>query len=232
MRLALGMSFPDGTRTIHFDQSRVYFFGHSQGGLTGPGFVAFEPLVKGAVFSGTGGVFVLGVLNKTEPVNFPDLISTLIRDEPVDDDNPTLALAQMAMERSDTINYAPFMARQMQNAPDGTPLAPRNISHTEGFIDHYSPNKGLEAFATALGGDLVQTADTQPIEGVTLRGRSVVPPPMMGNLNGATVVTAQYKQAGTSDGHYVVFDVPAAKTQSSKFLGTLAATGQATVVSP
>lgn len=232
MRLALGLSIADGMRTITFDPDRVFFFGHSQGGLTGPGFVAFEPALKGAVLSGTGGIFYLSALNKTEPVNFPDLIATLIRDEPVDEDNPTLALAQMAIERSDTVNYAQFMVRRLQTAPDGSRLAPRNVFQTEGFTDHYTPNKSIEAFATSLGGDLVELPDAVQIEGLTLRGRSIKPSPITDNLDGATVVTAQYKQAGTSDGHFVVFDVGAAKTQSSKFLGTLAATGQATVVSP
>lgn len=233
MRLALGLSFDDGMgHTQTFDPDRLFFFGHSQGGLTGPGFVAFEPTLKGAVLSGTGGIFYLSALNKTEPVSFPDLIETLIRDVPVDEDNPTLALAQMAIERSDTINYAPFMARLPRTAPDGTPLAPRNIFHTEGFTDHYTPNKAIEAFATALGGDLVMTADATELEGVTLRGRTIVPAPITGNINGATVVTAQYNQAGASDGHFVVFDISAARKQTSKFLGTLAATGQATVVSP
>lgn len=233
MRLAFGLSFDDGTgRIVKLDADKLLFFGHSQGGLTGPGFVAFEPALKGAVLSGTGGIFYLSALNKTEPVSFPDLIETLIRDVPVDEDNPTLALAQMAIERSDTINYAPFMARLPRTAPDGTPLAPRNIFHTEGFTDHYTPNKAIEAFATSLGGDLVMLPDTKEIEGLTLRGRTVQAAPLEGNLNGATVVTAQYNQAGTSDGHFVVFDVSSAKKQSSKFLGTLAATGQATVVSP
>jgi hypothetical protein len=233
MRLAFGLSFSDGgNRTVTFDANRLFFFGHSQGGLTGPGFVAFEPAVKGAVLSGTGGIFYLSALNKTEPVSFPDLIETLIRDVPVDEDNPTLALAQLAIERSDTVNYAQFMARLPRTAPDGTPLAPRNIFHTEGFTDHYTPNKAIEAFATSLGGDLVMLPDATQLEGLTLRGRSIVAAPLSGNINGATVVTAQYKQVGSSDGHFVVFDVGAARTQSSKFLGTLAATGQATVVSP
>src|SRR6185503_4314156 len=65
MRLALALSFSDGSRTISFDPARVYFFGHSQGGLTGPGFVAFEPSVSGAVLSGTGGLLYLALLNKT-----------------------------------------------------------------------------------------------------------------------------------------------------------------------
>ncbi len=232
MRLALGMSIPDGNRTITFDAGRVFFFGHSQGGLTGPGFVAFEPTLKGAVLSGTGGLFYLSALYKTKPVNFHDLMQTLIRDEPIDEDNPTLALAQMFIERSDTVNYAQFMARRPPTAPNGAQLAPRNVFHTEGFTDNYTPNPAIEAFATSLGGDVVMLPDAVMLDGLALRGRTIVDAPISGNLDGATVVTAQYKQAGTSDGHFVVFDVSAAKTQSSKFLGTLAATGQATVVSP
>jgi len=231
-RLALGLAIPDGARTITFDPDRLYFFGHSQGGLTGPAYIAFEPTLKGAVLSGTGGTFYLSLLTKTEPVNFPDLVATLIRDEPVDEDNPTIALAQMAVERSDGVNYAPFMVREPQVGPDGTKMTPKNIFQTEGFTDHYSPNAVIEAFATAIGGDIVQLPDQLQLEGLTLRGRTVMAPPFSNNLDAKTVVLAQYKQAGTSDGHFVVFDVGSAKKESSQFLGTLAATGQATVVSP
>jgi hypothetical protein len=228
MRLALGMSFPDGTgRTIHFDANNVFFFGHSQGGLTGPAFIAFEPSLKGAVLSGTGGILYLSMLYKTAPVSFPDLIAGVTGDQPIDEDNPTLALAQMWIERADGANYARLMVR---NPPAGN--GPKNIFQTEGFTDTYAPNPAIEAFATSLGGDIVMTANTMPVEGVTLRGRTVVNPPVMNNLSGATAVLAQYNQQPGSDGHFVVFDIPAAQTQSSQFLGTLARTGTATVVSP
>jgi hypothetical protein len=234
MRLALGLGFADGARTITFDADKVFFFGHSQGGLTGPAFIAFEPNLKGAVLSGTGGVLYLSLLNKTEPVNFPDLVTALVRDEPVDEDNPSLALAQMAVERSDGINYAPMFARELPTA-DGV-TQPKNIYQTEGFTDHYSPNAVIEAFATAVGGDQVDLPDTKPLEGVALRGRSTVAPPITDNVHtdggDATIVLAQFNQAGTSDGHFVLFNVPAARKQSSEFLGTLPATGHATVVSP
>jgi hypothetical protein len=45
-------------------------------------------------------------------------------------------------------------------------------------------------------------------------------------------VLAQYKKRFGSDGHFVVFEVPSAEKQAAEFLGTLAATGHATVVSP
>ncbi len=233
MRLALGLSIDDGgARTITFDPTRVSFFGHSQGGLTGPGFVAFEPSLSGAVFSGTGGVAYFGLLYKTEPVDIGSLIATLVRDDPVDEDNPTLALAQMWAERTDGVNYAPLMVRTPADGPDGTPLAPRNIFQTEGFTDSFTPNPAIEAFATALGGNQVMTPDTADVPGLDLQDRPVMAPPFSDNLDGATAVLAQYKQAPGSDGHFVVFDIAAAKQQAAEFLGTLAATGTATVVAP
>lgn len=230
-RLALGLSIPDtaNSRTITFDPNRVYFYGHSQGGLTGPGYIAFEPALKGAVLSGTGGVFYLNLLDKIEPVNFPDLITTLTRDEPVDEDNPTLALAQMAVERQDPVNYAQFMVRKLQKAPDGSTLAPRNILQTEGFVDHYSPNRGIEAFATSLGADIAMNPDAQPVEGITLRGRSTVALPYAKNYDPATAVLVQFNQRSGSDGHFVATDITLARSQTRKFLGSLAATGTATV---
>ena len=72
LRLLLGFDFterhPNG-RTVRFDPDRIYFMGHSQGGLTGPPWLAYEPLIKGAVLSGAGGLIYLSLLNKTEPVN-------------------------------------------------------------------------------------------------------------------------------------------------------------------
>jgi hypothetical protein len=223
----------DGARDITFNMNKLYFFGHSQGGLTGPAYIAFEPTLKGAVLSGTGGTFYLSLLTKTEPVNFPELTATLVRDEPLDEDNPTLGLAQMALERSDGVNYAPLMVREPPMGDNGQPLAPKNIFQTEGFTDHYSPNAVIEAFAVALGGDIVQLPDQKDLEGLTaLRGRAIKPSPITNNVGSVTAVLAQYKQAGASDGHFVVFDVGSARKQSSQFLGSLASTGQATVVSP
>jgi len=228
LRLAQGFAIPNGADTIQIDPTKIYFFGHSQGGETGPGFVAFEPSLKGAVMSGCSGLVYMAMIYKTAPVDIAGAVETLVRDEPYDEDNPTLALLQMWMEHSDPVNYARLMVRE---PVDGN--APRNIFQTEGFTDTYAPNPGIEAFATAVGGDLVKTADEKDLEGVALRGRQVLAPPFSNNVNGATTaVLAQYKQKAGSDGHFVVFEVPAAEKQSAQFLGTLAATGTATVVAP
>jgi len=230
LRLAHGLSIDDAGRTHTFDPAKVYFFGHSQGGLTGPGFVAFEPSLSGAVLSGTAGLLYVNLLHKTNPLDIPSLVQTFLRDEPVDENNPGLALLQMWVERSDPVNYAPLMVRHPVLGDAGTRLAPRNIFQTEGFTDTYSPNPGIEAFATALGGDLVMLRDTKDLPGLALRGRTIKAAPITNNLNGATAVLGQYKQEPGSDGHFVVFEIPSASQQAAQFLGTLARTGQATVV--
>lgn len=228
LRLAVGMAIPNGSDTIKIDPTKVYFFGHSQGSETGPGFVATAPSLKGAVLSGCSGLVYMAVIYKTMPTDIAAAVETLIRDEPYDEDNPTLALLQMWMEHSDPVNYARLMVREPL---DG--IAPRNIFQSEGFTDTFAPNPGIEAFATAIGGDIVQTVDEKDVEGITLRGRQVLAPPFSNNIGGTTTaVLAQYKQKANSDGHFVVFEVPAAEKQSAQFLGTLAATGTATVVAP
>ena len=233
MRLAFGLSILDGVDDIRFDPSKVSFFGHSQGGSTGPAFVALEPAVRGAVLSGTAGLLSLSLLYKTKPLDVPMLLQTFLRDGPIDEDNASLALCQMWFERADGINYAPMMVRKPGRAPDGTPLAPRNIFQTEGFTDTYTPNPAIEAMAVAIGGDLVQLPEQRDVEGLTvLRGRAVLAAPISNNAGGVTAVLAQFKSAAGSDGHYVVFDIPVAQRQAAEFLGTLARTGTATVVAP
>src|SRR5262249_21140388 len=52
---------------IRCDASKLMFFGHSQGGLNGPLFTAIDPTALGGVFSGSGAVIAVGLLDKTEP---------------------------------------------------------------------------------------------------------------------------------------------------------------------
>jgi hypothetical protein len=232
LRLAQGLAFATASGAIKIDPTKVFFVGHSQGGQTGPGFVAYEPSVRGAVFSGTDGLLYQELLHTTKPIDIPSILSTVLRDEPVDEDNPSLGLLQLWLERADGINYAPLMARHPATDPDGHPLAPRNVFQTEGFGDTYAPPPGIEAFATALGGDLVALPGATPVEGLTLRHRATLAPPFAGNLGGVTVALAQYAPLPGGEGHFVAFDLPTAQQQITTFLATLATTGTATVAAP
>ncbi len=234
-RLATGLAFHDRGRQVFFDPARVYFFGHSQGSTTGGPFVPFEPSIKATVFSGAGGVLTLTLLTKTEPFDIPGLVVALARDEPLDEWNPTLTLLQTWAERADAVNYAAALVREPPPMPaadggpgDGTPQAPKALFQTDGIVDHYAPNVNGRAYFTAVGGDLVGP-QLEDVPGLTLRGRQVQAAPLANNLNGATAALLQY--AG-DEGHFVVFDVAAARFQSTQFLATHAATGTATVVEP
>lgn len=230
VRLVLGFDYtspdPAGPGAIRFDPERIYFFGHSQGGLTGPPFLVHEPLVKGAVLSGAGGLLYLSMILKTEPVDVAGLVATIIRDYPLDEFNPLLAMLQMYMDRADPVVYGPSLVRQPREG-----IAPKHIYQSEGFTDHYTPVRSIEALATSIGGNLVEPVLAE-VPGLTLRERPVLTAPVTGNSEGATSVLVQYEQLADSDGHFVVFDVDAARLQSSRFLGTLAETGTATLVAP
>lgn len=224
----------DPGRHIQFDPDKMYFFGHSQGGLTGPPFVAFEPRMKGAVLSGAGGLLYLSMLHKTEPVDITQVVSALIRDEPLDEFSPTLALLQTWIERADPANFGPMLAREPTIDPDGdgtTLMPPRPIFQTEGLVDSYAPPIAIEALAVSIGGNMVGPV-VQDVPGFALRDQEVLEAPVTNNLDGTTVVLLQYTAPSDSDGHFVIFDVPAAETQSAEFLGTLVTTGEATVVEP
>ncbi len=232
LRLTESLAIVDGATTHRFDTSRVYYFGHSQGGLTGPGFVAFEPRIAGAVFSGTGGILYLALLEKKLPFDIAGLLGAYLEDDPVDANNPSLALLQMWVERADGVNYAPLMVRTPPTV-DGAVLAPRNIFQTEGFTDRYTPNASIQAFAVALGGNVAALGEVADVPGLSaLRARPALPLPITDNLDGATAVLAQFRERAGSDGHFVVFDIPTARVLSTQFLRTLAETGRATVIAP
>ncbi len=177
------------------------------------------------MLSGAGGLLYHALLNKTEPVDITALVRGVIIDNPLDEFNPVLSILQMWVERSDTINYGPLLVRE---PPPGLPARP--IYQSMGFVDHFTPLPTIEALAVAIGGHHVGPV-IEPIEGLALRGRTELAAPVVGNLGGTTAVVVQY-QATSSDGHFVVFDVDAARRQSTRFLSTLASTGTATLVAP
>jgi hypothetical protein len=225
MRLIPELAAVDGGTTHTFNATKIYFFGHSQGGLTGPPFLAAEPDVKGAVLSGAGGLIYYSLLNKTKPVNIPGLIALIVRDFPLDEFNPVLAMTQMYLEPSDPVNYAPLFIRE---PPSG--MAPKPIFQSEGLIDNFTPPPNIEALGVAIGLTPVPPI-IQVVPGFGLREIESDGPPLSNNLNGVTGVFLQYT-AVDDDGHFVVFDIPAARLQSAKFLGTLAYTGTALLVAP
>ncbi len=229
MRLARNIDFVErhiGGRAVRFDASKVYFIGHSQGAGTGIPFAAHEPTIKGAMFSGASGLLYLTLITKTEPYDITELIRLVIRDPEITRFHPALALLQAFYEPADAIVYAKLL---VQEPPQGS--APKNIFQPLGFEDTYTPQPTQEALATAFGLDLVAPS-LQPIEGLELIEKRVLTAPVTNNAGEVTAVAAQYQPNSGDDGHFVIFDIPAARFRAGEFFRSQVETGKATIVAP
>ncbi len=212
---------------IKFDPSKIYFAGHSQGGLTGPLFLAAEPKIKAAILSGAGGVAVLSLLGKTEPVDIAHLVKVLISDAVVDEFHPLLTLIQTYMDSSDPINYARLITTE---PPKGQ--APKHIFQTLGLVDSYTPVPTIKALATALSLSPVEPLPAE-LPGMLLAGLTPLSGSVTGNLTvGSMKVTATLTEyiANGYDGHFVVFRDSRGARQAKMFLGTMVENGVPTVV--
>jgi hypothetical protein len=214
----------DGS-TAKFDATKVAFMGHSQGGLTGPGFIAFEPDLRAAVLSGAGGNLVWSLLAKTEPVDIPALVSGLLQ-ESVDEFHPFLNLVQTYYEPADPTNYARgFFLEPAAGQP------PKSIYQSLGLVDHYTPLPTIMALAVAMGVQPVSPI-LEPIAGMDLAGATTGTAPIVGNVAGgaATGVICEYQAPAGDDGHFVVSHVPEARAASARFLATAMRDGVATLM--
>jgi hypothetical protein len=218
---------------IAFDAKKVLFFGHSQGSLNGPMFFAGSDLARGGVLSGAGSIIGIALLEKTKPVDIPGVLRVLAHlggddgEKEFDIYHPVITLAQTMIDVSDAIHYGRMIIKEPRAG-----FAPKSIYQTEGVTaddtgDTYTPPKGIEALSIALGlprvapGVLaIPEAQWAGLGDVTIPADG-----LSGNLGGgnATGVLAQFLPAKNSDGHFVVFDVPAARSQAAEFCKALAA---------
>jgi Bacterial virulence factor lipase N-terminal len=227
---------------ILLDATKLMVFGHSQGGLNGPLFTAIDPAARGGVFSGAGAIITIGLLDKTEP---QPSISNLLRSllgfsasnaAELDIFHPCMSLVQSLTDVVDPINYA-----RLQVLEPRAGFAPKSVYMTEGINsagsgDNYAPPAGIEAHAISMGLPL-QLPATYDIPQVAWGGPIPTEVPaggLLGNLadGAASGILAQWAPAAGSDGHFVIFDVPAARAQAAKFLQNLAANPSGLVPPP
>jgi len=223
-------------KTLKFDSDKLMFFGHSQGGLNGPLFLAGDDQAIGGVLSGSSSVMSITLLEKTKP---SPSIADLVRQaflflqpeeyEELDLFHPGLSLAQMLVDTTDPQHYARFIVNEPRAGGK-----PKSVYMTEGINpdgtgDSYAPPRGIEAHALSIGLPLELPA-VRPYEeafwpGAKSGGSMFLGGGIGGNLAGgaATGVLAQWAVPEGSDGHFVIFDVEGARNQSTAFLKSLAA---------
>ena len=218
---------------IGFDATKLIFFGHSQGGVNGPLFLAADKQALGGVLSGTGAMITIALLEKTKPQpSVAAAVKTvlgLFRPEDADELNlfhPMANMAQLLVDTTDTVHYLGYII-----AHPRTGFAPKSIYQTEGIGadgigDSYAPPHGIEVASTALGLPR-QSPGVHPLIESAFSGLGDVTVPaggLSGNLAGglASGVLAQFTPVAGSDGHFVVFDVPQARAQAAGFCRNLA----------
>ena len=213
---------PTTGRPIRFDKKRIYFMGHSQGGLTGPLFLAAEPKIPAGILSGAGSVLILSLLNKTEPNNIAELVESLLQEPPVVD-HPLLNLLQAFFESADPNNYG---RQYFREPPKGMPA--KSIFQSLGLWDHFTPVPNIAAFAISMG--------VQPVEPrlyelpyFSLSAQQWTKGTVTGNVaeGAATGVLKQYVAPPRDDGHFVIFDLWAARHDWSRFLASHVQSGTA-----
>ena len=227
---------------ITFDGTKVMFFGHSQGGLNGPLFLAGSDLSRGGVLSGAGSDLALNLLEKTKPIDVAAAFRVLVGLGDPDAAtelnifHPVMTLVQTMVDAADPLNYGSFIARAPR--PSKTP---KSIFQTEGVGpdgvgDSYAPPRGIEALSVAIGLPRQLPGVRSVVEAgwAGIADLAIPAEGVSGNLadGRASGVLAQFVPAAGRDGHFVVFDDVKARGQAASFLANLAADPKGRVPSP
>lgn len=224
------VELPSSAQLLRF--STVLFWGHSQGATQGALALPFGRFAA-AVLSGHGGSFLHTLLEKTRPNDIAHALPLALGDLDqhgklaMGDMNPALGLMQHYVDGADPLHFARFLTRD----PAPGFRAP-HVFQVMGFDDAYSPERTMSAYARA-----VASLRLAPFPaGVSASAETILPPwmilstPISGNWveNGrpVTVVGRKYISSPESDGHFVAFEVPAARRDVLGFLEA-AAIGEA-----
>ena len=223
---------------VKFDDSRLIFVGHSQGGVNGPLFLAADDSTRGGVLSGTGAMITVALLEKTQPQpSVAQAVRTLLGlDNAAYDDelnlfHPIINLAQTIVDTTDPLHYMRYIIQEPRNGVHKSIYQTEGVN-PDGTGDSYAPPHGIEIASVALGlprelpGEIVIPQDAWG--GIT--DVTVPPQGLQGNLAGglASGVLGQFPPPTGTDGHFVVFDYGPCQKQAAQFIANLAADSKGT----
>lgn len=206
---------------VRFDPSRVFFFGHSQGGLVAPLFLGIDDGASAGVVSAGSAVLGYALLEKTEPVSIPDVLRAALQipgettaaafaAEGLGFEHPIITLVQTWIEASDGSNFG-----HLAFASPREGFAPKSILSTEGMIDEYSPPGSIEALAISMRVPQVAPV-ARALSAYELLGIDPISGAISGNVGGGTATAGllQYPEQG----HFAVFRDASAQLRIRGFL--------------
>jgi len=214
---------------IKLDPAKLFFFGHSQGSTEGSLMLPFGDDYKAAVLSGNGASLRDALRTKTKPEDIAAALPLVFQDPAMTDKNlgpgvtqyhPVLSLLQQWIDPADPLNFASSV---------GSPLMGHKAKHlfqTFGLDDSYSPPITMATYAVAAGLTQVKADKSAAMPFLTEQGiDKTVPVGYAAKAGSFTLGLRQYGAPKGSDGHFVVFDTPAANDDMVLFLtGATAAT--------
>ncbi len=210
---------------ILFDAVHVYFLGHSHGGVAGALVAAYESNVRAFALSGAGGGLSNTIMLRTKPYDIAALVQVALglsnKDE-LSVRHPVVMLAQLLVDATDPLTYAPIWRRRAGNLP------PANVVMINGEKDEDTPITTANALAAAGGLPLVEpvVTDSQAHE---LLGLAPAKRPVSLNLsNTHGKGTGGLRQWGGAS-HFAIFDDKVAGDVYVSFFSKLKATGAAVV---
>lgn len=211
---------------IKVDPSKLFFFGHSQGSTEGSLMLPFGDDYKAAVLSGNGASLRDALRTKTKPQNIAAGLPLVFQDPVMTDPqlgasvtayHPVLSLLQHWIDPADPLNFAAVIGAPLQGHIG------KHVFQTFGIEDSYSPDITMATFALAAGLTQVEPhASANPVYigdfPANMANELIVEP--VGHQAAGSGVTLGLRQYGApdSDGHFVIFDVPAANDDMVLFL--------------
>jgi predicted esterase len=214
---------------ISFDRDQVYFFGHSQGTVIAPAYLAEETKLQAAVFSGAGADIVLSILNKRQPQNLASIAGAAFSDRNLSRIHPMMSLLGLLFGPADALSYASTM---VSNPAALRPARPFLMFWGAG--DDFAPDQTQEAMVRSMGIPLVSPVPQLPAGMVpvdssttTLSAGAVQLLPDCSAITDpivcAGVLGCNYSGSacsGSFEGHFILFDHPVAQTIFTHFLTT------------
>jgi hypothetical protein len=180
-----------GGHTINFDASNVYYYGHSQGTVISPAFLAHETNLAGVFQSGAGAELALSILNKSEPQSIDQAVAASFGERSLSRLHPMMGILAQLFGPADAIAYAPLI---ISEPPMGRTPAP--YLQAQGIGDNYTPDPAQKALIRAMGIPYVGPV-TDPAVGISTVAGPVTTAPVAGAV--------QFAPDGDYDGHFVAF---------------------------
>ena len=190
----------DDGASVALDPDKVWFMGHSQGGISGALAIPFASRdLDGAVISGAGGGLTLTLIERDDRQDIKFLLETMLdfdEGEELDIFHPIATLVQTVADVTDPINTGRYWWAE-QGDFDHEPL---DVLMYQGLLDEQTPPITTDALSATARLPFLEPVETWP-EVHELAGLDPLPLPASANLGGVTGGTAQFPD----ENHYAVF---------------------------